>query len=328
MKMEMRKVRMMSSNLLGKAVAKTALSYKGATQGSKKHKELVKIFNSVKPSGEVATTSDAWCAIMWSACQIKHGLTDKDTALDYNVGRLIDKARKLGIWVERDAYIPRVGDGVVYYWGASANGETTQGASHIGTVYRVADKHIYVVEGNAGDGVCKTRAIPYDYRYIRGFITPKYNAILINRRACKYSYPLGYKGSKKKPRKTYRAAWKKYFPKRKIGTGCHQFVMVVMKSCGYKTMPLSWKKILAYLKRRCTLVKFNHKASDLRKGDIMVYRRVDRKGAHYHIWVVIDVNGKLCMAEARQGHCYPYKRGIKKALKKYNKTWVYRPKEK
>lgn len=317
----------MSSNILGRAVAKTALTYLGATQGSAKHRDLVRTFNKVKPSGEVADISSAWCAIMWSACMIKHGLTSKDVPLDYNVGNLVEKARKLGIWVENDAYIPRVGDGIVYNWSAYAKGDTRSGASHVGIVYRVGDGHIHVVEGNAGNGVCKTRAIPYDYRYIRGFITPKYNAILINRRAIEYSWPLGYKGNKKRPRKTYRKAWKKYFPKRKINTGCHSFVMVVMKACGFKTMPLSWKKILNYLRERCTVVKFNHRASDLKRGDIMVYRRTDSKGDHYHIWVVIEVNGKLCMAEARQGHCYPYKRGIKKALKKRNKTWLFRPKE-
>lgn len=330
----------MRTNILGRKVAKIALSYKGCKTGDRKHRKLVDRFNKEHPNGQVASYSSYWCAIFWTACQLFAGMSHKDVPMGYNVPQLIEEAKKRGIWVESDKHKPRAGDGIIYDWQDDGRGDNKGGGDHIGIVFKVEDNTIHVIEGNTtkrdkngrpvDTGVCAERELKVNGTYIRGFICPRYNAVLMNEHAIKYSYPLGTSKKKysKRPNKAYRKAWKKYFPKRKMTIACHTAVMLFLRSCGYKTMPLSWKKIIKYLDKRCDRVKFDHHAKQLRKGDIMMYRRVDSKGKHYHIWVVVEVNGKLCMVEARQRkHCAPYQRSIKKALKHYNKTWVFRLKE-
>ena len=330
-----RKVMTMSSNVLGRKVAKIALSYAGARTGDKKHRDLVDTFNKEHPNGQHASYSDYWCAIAWTAWQLKAGLTHDDVPMGYNVPQLVQQAKDRGIWVEDDKHAGRPGDGIVYDWQDSGAGDNKGGPDHIGTIYKVSRKTIYVIEGNAGDqGICKRRAVPINGRYIRGFICPRYNAIYIDWLARRYAWPKGTDKKKfavkgGKPCMKFRKAWKKRFPKRKIGSGCHQYVMLVMRVAGYKVMPLAWSKIIKYLKERCKLIKFEHKASQLRKGDIMIYKRVDsNKKAHYHIWIVVEVGGKLMMAQANQGLYYAHiTPSLSKALKKYAKTYLFRAKE-
>ena len=321
----------MSSNVLGRRVAKIGLSYEGTKTGDKRHKELVSTFNSVHPSGQIAHTSDYWCAIFQTAIWIMAGLTMDDVPMDYNVENMITKAKHLGIWEERDSYVPRVGDSIVYNWKDSGKGDCTSGASHVGNVYKVTKTQIYVIEGNAGDkGVCKRRVVNINGITIRGFICPDYNAIYIDYVARRFAYPLGtdkkkYSVKGGKPNFYARRSWRKRFKNRKYGSGCHQYVMHVMKVCGYKTMPLIWDKIPVYLRQRCALVK----DGTHRKGDINVYCRTDSKGKHWHIGITVYVSGKLMLAEANQGRYYPH---INKSLAKFTpssskKVWTYRPKE-
>ena len=323
------------SNTLGKKVAKIALAYEGASTGDKKHKQLVDIFNKEKPNGQVASYRDYWCAIAWTAWQLKAGMKHEDVPMGYNVPQLVEQAKKRKIWVESDKYIPRAGDGIIYDWQDDGKGDNKGNGDHIGLVYKVTKSNIYVIEGNAGDkGVCKKRKVAINGRYIRGFITPKYNAIYIDHLARLYAWKKGtpkkkyaWKGGK--ARKSYRVAWKKFFPGKTINADCHRFVKLVMKAAGYKTMPLTWSKLIAYLKKRCVQVKFSHKTSQLRKGDIMVYRRIDSKGVkHYHIWIIVEIGGKLMIAEAQHQRNYAHiNKSLKKAVKKYDKTWLFRPKE-
>ena len=163
-----------------KKVIDIALSYVGATTGSKKHKELVKIFNSVKPHGEVANNVCPWCAIAWSAWQIQAGNTSKVVPLSYNCGTLVNDAIKLGEWIENENCKPEKGWGIIYDWDDGSNYAKydNKGApDHVGLIYDVDKKYIYVVEGNKGvDEICGKRAVPINGRYIRGFIKPKYEA--------------------------------------------------------------------------------------------------------------------------------------------------------
>lgn len=328
-----RKVIWMSSNCYGVKLAKHALSYVGVKRGSKKHSDIVKRFNALNIKGEHATTNDAWCSIFASVMMHDVGFTSKEAPFDWNCGTMISKAKNLSTWVESDSYKPEVGDLVIYDWNDNGKGENKDGASHIGIVYKVTSSYFYVVEGNKGTtSEVGTRKVAINGQFIRGFIHLKHRAKRINEIATDYSYGLGFpekrymveKGGK--PRATYRQAWKKYFPDKRIDPpACHKFAMLVLRACGYAKMPLTWSGILAYLKKRFDTVQFDHKSSQLRKGDIMVYKRVDSKGkSHYHIWFVVEVDGKLCMAEARQSIAYPCKRSINKALKPYSKTWVFR----
>jgi len=151
-----------------------ALTYKGATRGSSKHRDLVNTFNGLKPHGEVGNYSCAWCAISVTAWFLKGGWTMKNMAMSYNCGTLINDAKKLGIWVENDAYIPKIGDVIIYHWGDSGRGDDTSGASHVGMVISVGSNEFDVIEGNKGSGYVGIRTMKINARYIRGFICPKY----------------------------------------------------------------------------------------------------------------------------------------------------------
>ena len=326
----------MSSNILGRKVARTALEYEGCKTGDKRHRHLVDVFNEEHPHGQKASYSSYWCAIFWTAIQLLAGMTHDDVPMGYNVPALVEEAKKKGLWTESDKHVPREGDGIVYDWQDDGRGDNKGNPDHIGIVYKVTKKKIYVIEGNTtkrnkdgvaiDTGVSATREIAIGGTYIRGFICPRYNAILINKHAVDYSYS---GGKHTKPNKAYRKAWHKYFPKKHMTIACHTFVMLVMRSCGYKIMPLLWGKMPSYFRKRCDRVKFDHKLSQLRKGDIGMYKRIDSKGkAHYHIWVMVEYKGELLMAEARQEAQYaPYKRNPKKALKRYDETWIFRAKE-
>lgn len=159
-------------------VVKIAKKYVGVKQGTKKHKELVDMFNSVKPHGEKGNYSCAWCAITWTAIQIIAGNGQKVVPYSYNCGKLIEYAKKLGIWVEEDDFIPSPADGIIYYWNDSGKGDCKSGASHVGTVEKIdmKKKKITVIEGNKGTThACGRREIGFNSRYIRGFIHPVYD---------------------------------------------------------------------------------------------------------------------------------------------------------
>ena len=84
-------------------VVDIALSYLGCKQGSEKQKELIRVFNTVKPHGETAHWTDPWCCEAWSAWQILAGNTDNDVPLSNNCKEIIEDAKKLGIWIEKDS---------------------------------------------------------------------------------------------------------------------------------------------------------------------------------------------------------------------------------
>lgn len=152
-----------------------AMSYLGCKQGSAKQKELIRIFNTKKPQGYTAHWRDPWCAEAWTAWQIEAGNTNKEVPLSANCGQIIRDAQRLGIWVENDSTVPQIGWGILYDWDDSGRGENTGGADHIGLIYAVDNKYIYVIEGNKGEAsVCGKRAIQIDGRFIRGFVAPNY----------------------------------------------------------------------------------------------------------------------------------------------------------
>ena len=151
-----------------------ARTYIGCSRGDKQHRDLVNTFNSVKPHGEVGNYSCAWCAITWTALMIKLKMGQDKAAYSYNCGTLITYSRKIGTWVENDAYVPLPGDGIIYYWGDSGRGDCTSGASHVGMVEEVSGGYITIIEGNKGSGYCGRRKILVNSRYIRGFMVPKY----------------------------------------------------------------------------------------------------------------------------------------------------------
>lgn len=159
-------------------VVKLAESYVGSVRGDAKHKEIIDVFNTVQPDGWPMNYTAPWCAAFVSAIAIKvFGKTQaaKLFPLSANCGTIINKAKKMGIWKEEDAYIPAPGDWILYDWSDTGKGDDTTGADHVGIVKGVSNGEITVIEGNRNDK-CAYRKLAVDDWGIRGFVTPKYPA--------------------------------------------------------------------------------------------------------------------------------------------------------
>lgn len=152
----------------------------GDKQGGAAHKEILALYNGAKPvpRGYTLKATDAWCAATWSAAAIKAGYT-AIMPVECSCSALITLAKKMGIWVEDDAYVPKPGDAVLYDWNDRADYAQTDDRGvpdHVGTVVSVNAKtgSITVIEGNKSHAVGK-RTIKANGRYIRGYICPKYD---------------------------------------------------------------------------------------------------------------------------------------------------------
>ena len=157
----------------------TAAYYLGTKQGSAQHKDIINIFNQVKPDGWAMTYSAYWCAAFASACAIKAFGIDqakKYFPLSANCGTIVSKAKKMGIWVENDAYTPKPGDWILYDWDDSGKGDNVGGPDHVGTVESVVRSKMEIIEGNYSKAV-KERTLNVNGFYIRGFVTPKYSTM-------------------------------------------------------------------------------------------------------------------------------------------------------
>ena len=181
---------MATEKQLRKKLVATAESYLGARRGSAKHKEIINIFNKVKPDGWAMTYSAAWCAAAASAFAIKtFGVSKakKYFPLSANCGTIITKAKKMGIWVESDSHVPKLGDWILYDWDDNGKGDNVGGPDHVGTVDKVSGSKIYVIEGNKSDAVGE-RILAVNGRYIRGFVTPKYSAMAKSKTSSTITY--------------------------------------------------------------------------------------------------------------------------------------------
>lgn len=186
---------MATDKQLRNQLIKTAKSFVGAKQGSAKHKELINLFNQVKPDGWAMTYSASWCAAAASAFAIKtFGVSKakKYFPLSANCGTIITKAKKMGIWVESDSHIPKGGDWILYDWDDSGRGDNKGGPDHVGIVKKATKKKITVIEGNKGkSSEVGIREIPVNGRYIRGFVTPKYSAMAKSKATITYTVKRG-----------------------------------------------------------------------------------------------------------------------------------------
>ena len=148
--------------------------YLGIKEGSAEHKAILATFNnSGLCSRYKMTTKDAWCATAVSVAFIASGLTNLFPCVECSCGNVIELAKKAGIWVEDDAYIPDTGDAILYDWQDSGAGDNTGWPDHIGLVVSASGGKIKIIEGNISNTV-GYRTISVNGRYIRGFITPKY----------------------------------------------------------------------------------------------------------------------------------------------------------
>lgn len=168
----------MTEQQLRQKVADIMTGWVGATRGSAKHLEILEIYNNHKPlaRGYPMKVSDAHCAATTSAAWIKAGIADW-TGTECGVGKFIAIAQAKGTWVENDAYIPKLGDAVVYDWDDSGKGDNTGAGDHIGIVTKPGATSFVVTEGNMSGGKVGTRTMQVNGKYIRGFMAPPYAAI-------------------------------------------------------------------------------------------------------------------------------------------------------
>lgn len=161
------------------AVRDKIRSWIGLNEKDGSYKKIIDIYNTHTPRarGLVMKPNWSWCACTVSAVAIDLGYTDI-IPIEISCGEMIKIAQKMGIWVERDDYVPDIGDIVMYDWEDSGNKDNTGWPDHVGYVDYVNQDAGYftVVEGNYSDSV-KKRTVSINGRYIRGFITPRYDAV-------------------------------------------------------------------------------------------------------------------------------------------------------
>lgn len=152
------------------------IQYLGIKEGSAEHKAILAVFNN---SGLCTrykmTVNDAWCATGVSAAFIATGLAGIFPCVECSCENMITLAKKAGIWVENDAYVPSTGDVILYDWDDSGSGDCTGWSDHVGIVVSVSGSTIKVIECNKSNTV-GYRSIGVNGRYIRGYITPKYSS--------------------------------------------------------------------------------------------------------------------------------------------------------
>lgn len=169
-------------------IVAVAKSYIGTCGGSSAHADILHYFNSVKPMGYTAHKSDPWCAEFASACAIQafgKAAAKKFFPLSAACTYIINKAIEMNIWVESDKYIPEAGDWILYDWNDSGKGDNKGQPDHVGIVEYYKAGYIHVIEGNMGaePGKCGRRKLRIDGRYIRGFVTPDYDRIRVNKKS-------------------------------------------------------------------------------------------------------------------------------------------------
>ncbi len=153
-------------------VALCAAGWCGTREGSERHKAILERYNSLRPlpRGYRMNMKDAWCAAFVSSVAAEAGVEAR-YPVECSCLKMMEKAMTMGIWQERDDFVPRAADLVLYNWQAQGTGDDTGVPDHVGMVLAVKDGILHVVEGNYDDSV-KLREIPVDHSNIRGFVTP------------------------------------------------------------------------------------------------------------------------------------------------------------
>lgn len=171
------------------------MSWLGCHEGDAIHKHIIDTYNAHNPAqGYKVKYTDKWCATTVSAAAIECGYTDI-IPTECSCNRMIALAQKMGIWQESDAYIPQKADIVMYDWDDNGIGDNTGIPDHTGYVVSnpIANR-FEVCEGNKSDGV-NLRSMSVNGKYIRGYITPKYddNAAVVTPAASIARPPKKYK---------------------------------------------------------------------------------------------------------------------------------------
>ena len=160
------------------AVVEQANKWLGFKSTNKSNAVILNTYNKnvPLPRGYKVKTTDNWCATFASAVFIALGYKDI-FPVECSCGNIIEKAKSMHIWVENDSFVPGLGDCVLYDWDDSGKGDDKGWPDHIGivTYVNMNSGYIVVTEGNYSKSV-KKRTINVNGRYIRGYVTPRFDA--------------------------------------------------------------------------------------------------------------------------------------------------------
>lgn len=171
-----------SSGVTRTDIVRQVCSWEGWSESNGKYRIIIDIYNYYLPTAVNSGTlnykvqySDEWCATAASAAYIQAGAPEL-FPIECGCPRNITLAKKMGIWQEADDYVPEPADAVLYDWQDSGSGDNAGTPDHIGIVISVdkAAGTFVVMEGNKDETVA-SRTMKINGRYIRGFITPKFN---------------------------------------------------------------------------------------------------------------------------------------------------------
>lgn len=157
-------------------VVSIAKKYLGCNERDGSHRKIIDRYNKHKPlaRGYAVKYTDAWCATFVSAVSIEAGLTGI-MPTECGCPKMIDLYKKLGRWVENDAYTPKAGDIIMYDWQDNGVGDNTGNPDHVGIVTGVSNGTITVIEGNI-DNKVGYRNIKVNGKNIRGYCCPDYES--------------------------------------------------------------------------------------------------------------------------------------------------------
>ena len=164
----------MTENQLRSNVVSIMKGWLGWSEANGKHKKIVDIYNNHKPlaRGYKVQYTDEWCATAVSAAFIKAGLTDIGFT-ECSCNRMIDLYKAKGLWKEKDSYVPKIGDILMYDGQDSGIGDNVGSADHVGLVAAINGTRLTIIEGNKNESV-SYRSINANGKYIRGYCLPDY----------------------------------------------------------------------------------------------------------------------------------------------------------
>ena len=164
----------MTENQLRSNVVSVMKGWLGWSEANGKFKRIIDIYNDHKPLARdyKVKYTDAWCATAVSAAFIKAGLTDIGFT-ECSCNRMITLYKAKGRWEEKDSYVPKIGDIIMYDWQDNGVGDNVGSADHVGLVTAINGTNLTVIEGNKNEAVAY-RSININGKYIRGYCLPDY----------------------------------------------------------------------------------------------------------------------------------------------------------
>lgn len=148
-----------------------AISYLGCKESDGSHRKIIDLYNR-NTTGYRMKYTDHWCDCYVSAMAIEAGYTSI-IPTEVSCKRHIDLFKKIGRWVENDAYRPEPGDILFYDWDDDGKGDNVGNPDHVGIVVSVTGNDIKIIEGNRSNMV-KYCTIEINGRYIRGYGVPDF----------------------------------------------------------------------------------------------------------------------------------------------------------